>query len=61
MAGAWLAVQGLQRSIRPATEGDNDLPYLEGFGDGFVRGYNTAPQNCIGGRTWNEYLQETYG
>jgi len=60
MAAAWLDVQGMRLKIRPAIEWSSDLPFLSKFGDGFVQGYNTAPQNRIGRQTWNEYLQETY-
>lgn len=56
----WLAAQGKHQAIHPATESHNDIPFLGMFGDGFVQGYNTAPENCIGVIAWADYLQQTY-
>lgn len=61
MAAAWLEVQGINRSIKAATQTKNDLPFFNSFGDGFVCGYNTNPDNRVKGTTWTDYLQETYG
>jgi uncharacterized protein YbjT (DUF2867 family) len=61
MAAAWLEIQGIKRSIKTATEFENDLPFFNAFGDGFVNGYNTSPDNRVKGVTWNAYLQQVYG
>lgn len=61
MAAAWLEVQGIKRTIRPATETKNDLPFFNAFGDGFVKGYNTRSDNRVNGTTWHDYLQQKYG
>jgi len=58
---AWLDAQGLDKTIVPATDSRNDIPFLDMFGDGFVRGYNTNPDNRVGTITWRDYLQQTYG
>jgi uncharacterized protein YbjT (DUF2867 family) len=60
MTAAWLEVQGIRRSIKAATEFDNDLPVFDAFGDGLVNGYNTAPDNRVEGIRWHTYLQQVY-
>ena len=60
MAAAWLEVQGIKLSIKAATEFDNDLPFFNAFGDGLVKGYNTAPDNRVEGVRWHTYLQRVY-
>ena len=60
MAATWLEVQGIKRSIKAATEFDNDLPFFNAFGDGLVKGYNTAPDNRVEGVRWHTYLQRVY-
>ena len=61
MAAAWFEAQGIRRSIKAVAESENALPAFNAFGDGFVRGYNTNPDNRIDGMTWHDYLGETYG
>lgn len=60
LAADWLKAQGKNCTIRPATEGDNHLPFFDNFGNGFINGYNTSPQQRIGEITWQTYLQHTY-
>jgi uncharacterized protein YbjT (DUF2867 family) len=57
----WLAAQGLRKTIIPAITGRSDLPSLDRFGDGFVQGHNTCPDQRVPGVTWADYLRETYG
>lgn len=61
LAAAWLKAQGIHKTIKPATDVDNDLPAFNAFGDGFVKGYNTNPDKRVHGLSWIEYLRQRYG
>lgn len=60
MAQAWLAAQGIERALAEATDTENALPFFSAFGEGFINGYNTNPDNRIRGQTWQEYLNQKY-
>ncbi len=57
----WLEAQGIDKSIVPASDANHDLPFLNVFGDGFVKGYNTNPEQRVGDLSWQDYLIEQYG
>jgi|GEM_PF-1401804 len=56
----WLQAQNIDKTIKPANDTDNDLPFFNAFGDGFVNGYNTNPEIAVGSITWKDYLQQRY-
>lgn len=55
-----LEAQGINKTIVPATDEIHDLPFFNLFADGFVKGYNTNPENKIGNLSWQLYLKERY-